>query len=100
MSLYVSIQHRLTKIKKSLSSRFDVTDLGEIHYFLGIEVTRDRPNRKIYLRQPKYIDETLERFNMSDSHPAPIPILPKEHRPPASELPPESEPTEIPYRMQ
>ena len=96
--LFSPTTDELTKIKKSLSSRFDVTDLGEIHYFLGIEVTRDRPNRKIYLRQPKYIDETLERFNMSDSHPAPIPILPKEHLPPASELPPESEATEIPYR--
>jgi len=39
--------------------------MGEIHYLLGIEVIRDRRQRTIRLGQQKYIDDVLQRFNMT-----------------------------------
>ena len=36
-------------IKQELTKRFNLTDLGEFTYFLGIQVTRDRKNRTLEL---------------------------------------------------
>jgi hypothetical protein len=40
-----------------------VKNLGPISTFLGIEITRDRPNRSIRLSQEAYIKKILNRFN-------------------------------------
>jgi hypothetical protein len=89
-------------MKQMLRSRFEVTDLGELHYFLGMEVHRDRIARTISLSQPKLIDDILERFNMSECHPAPIPALPKTHLPKGRDIPVSADEQErldrIPYR--
>jgi len=39
----------ITSIKKELKKRFEMTDLGHLHYYLGIEVTQHR--RYIFLSQ-------------------------------------------------
>ena len=41
-------------------------DLGPVHYILGIQVHRDRPNQHIYLSQAKHIDDVLKKLNMSN----------------------------------
>ena len=40
--------------------------LGELEFFVGIRVTRDRANRTIYLDQQAYLESVLERYNMAD----------------------------------
>jgi hypothetical protein len=50
--------------KSLLSKAFDMKDLGVVHYCLGIEVKRDRKNRKIWLSQKKYIENILNEFGM------------------------------------
>jgi hypothetical protein len=50
--------------KSLLSKAFDMKDLGAVHYCLGIEVKRDRKNRKIWLSQKKYIENILNEFGM------------------------------------
>jgi hypothetical protein len=60
--------------KQLLSTIFEMTDLGEISYFLGMRITRDRPNRLLFLDQQKYIHDILERFNMENSKPALTPF--------------------------
>ena len=39
-------------------------DLGELHYFLGLEVWREAS--KTMVTQSKYVREILNRFNMRD----------------------------------
>ena len=39
-------------------------DLGPIKYILGIEVIRDRANRKMYLSQRKHIGDILDHFKL------------------------------------
>ncbi|KAL5707577.1 non-specific serine/threonine protein kinase [Ranunculus cassubicifolius] len=48
-----------------LQQQFPVKELGPLHFFLGIEVTRT-PNT-IFLHQSKYILDLLTKSNMTDS---------------------------------
>ena len=50
--------------KRKLSAKFEMKDLGTMHYFLGLEVWQ-KPG-KIILSQGKYIVEILKRFGMMD----------------------------------
>eukprot|EP00253_Pinus_taeda_P022152 PITA_22152 len=61
-------------LKTQLSSKFDIKDLGAANYILGMEIKRDRAKRKLWLNQRKYVETTLQRFNMQDSKPVKFPI--------------------------
>jgi hypothetical protein len=52
------------KTKNYLNKQFEMKDLGDIKYILGILVERDQEG--LYLSQSRYIEKVLERFNMSD----------------------------------
>ena len=52
--------------KAGLSKHVEVTDLGELHWMLGIEVKRDRAAGTIHLSQRAYIDSILNRFNFAN----------------------------------
>lgn len=39
----------INSIKESLSKRFHMSDLGACHFYLSMEVTRDRPQRTLRL---------------------------------------------------
>lgn len=51
----------------SLCLTFPVKDLGLIHYFLGVEVTRTPKN--LYLSQFKYITNLFHKTNLHNSKP-------------------------------
>jgi hypothetical protein len=53
-------------IKDSLSARFYMTDLGPCHYYLGMEVIRDRLRRTLQLSQTAYLNKVLDDFGMQD----------------------------------
>jgi hypothetical protein len=56
-------QNKLLQIKEELSQKFEMKDLGELHFFLGIEVERNRDERLILcINQIKYVKEILKRF--------------------------------------
>ena len=56
----------IADIKGELSKRFEMKDLGAASTMLGIEVTRDRKNRKLWTTQRDYTSEVLNRFSMKD----------------------------------
>jgi hypothetical protein len=58
---------RLTSIKEKLSSLFSMKDMGEAQWILGLQITRDRPNRTLKICQSQYIDAIVKRFRMEDS---------------------------------
>ena len=64
----------IDKVKEGLRAEFEMKDLGELQYFLGIQVQRDRSKRQLHINQSGYINSILERFGMEDSKPAPTPI--------------------------
>jgi len=56
----------ISKLKSQLSAQVEMKDLGAARYILGMEIKRDKANRKLWLSQSKYVNSVLERFNMTD----------------------------------
>jgi hypothetical protein len=54
----------ITESEKKLSTKFEMKELGMMHYFLGLEVWQKLD--EIFLNQGKYIVEILKRFRMMD----------------------------------
>ena len=50
--------------KRNLAAKFEMKDLGMMHYFLGMEVWHNVDG--IFLGQGKYALEILNRFKMMD----------------------------------
>ena len=49
---------------------FDMKDLGPVKQILGMEITHDRKNRRLWLSQERYVERILKRFNMKEAKPA------------------------------
>uniref|UniRef100_A0A2N9HXJ7 Integrase catalytic domain-containing protein n=1 Tax=Fagus sylvatica TaxID=28930 RepID=A0A2N9HXJ7_FAGSY len=64
----------LDQLIAQLSTVFDLKDLGPLHYFLGLQVTRS--SFGLYLNQAKYATDLLKKHNMLDSKPAKSPSCP------------------------
>jgi transposase InsO family protein len=60
--------------KARLSKHVEVTDLGELHWMLGIEVKRNREAGTVHLSQRSYIDSILHCFNFADLKPLTTPM--------------------------
>ena len=63
----------MSQLKEALSSRFNMKDLGEIHYCLGMQVTRDTETGEFTLHQGQYIRNILQKFGMTDACPTSTP---------------------------
>ena len=59
----------LSTVKVELANTFDMKDLGEASYILGIKLFRDRNRRIMGLSQVAYIEKVLSRFSMDNSLP-------------------------------
>ena len=55
--------------KRKFNARYTLTDLGPVHWFLGIKITRNRSARTLSLSQRSYIDTILTWFQLSDAKP-------------------------------
>jgi hypothetical protein len=90
----------MKETKQNLCERFEMKDLGRLHFCLGIEIVW-RVDGTCMFNQSKYIENVLERFNMKDCKPVSTPInssvkLTKDMSPKTEEE--ISEMTSIPYR--
>jgi hypothetical protein len=63
----------VTSYKESLASEFEMTDIGLMHYFLGLEVWQDPGH--IFMGHGKYVCEILRRFQMEDIRPMTTPMI-------------------------
>uniref|UniRef100_A0A2N9IH71 Integrase catalytic domain-containing protein n=1 Tax=Fagus sylvatica TaxID=28930 RepID=A0A2N9IH71_FAGSY len=64
----------LSETKRFLSMNFEMKDMGEATYVIGIEIFRDRSHGLLGLSQKGYIDKVLERFHMAECAATPAPI--------------------------
>ena len=64
----------LHETKRMLSNNFDMKDLGEASFVLGIEIHRNRSCRLLGLSQRAYVDRVLERFSMQLCKPGIAPV--------------------------
>ena len=59
-------------MKTILKKKFEMIDLGLLHYFLGLQVLQT--NEGIFLSQSKYVGDLLRLFHMDDCKPTPSPF--------------------------
>ena len=71
ISLYVddllilgSNLHVINEIENILRSHFDIKDLGETNFILGMKITKTCDG--IYLKQSHYIEKILKKYNYHD----------------------------------
>jgi hypothetical protein len=60
--------------KAGLREHVEVTDLGELHWMLGLEIKRDWEHSTIFVLQHAYIDSILRRFHFDDLKPLSTPM--------------------------
>ena len=65
---------KIDKLKKELSKTFEMKDLGSASQILGIKISRDRTNGKLWLSQKSYIEKVLDKFNMGKAKPVSSPL--------------------------
>ncbi|KAH9707327.1 Integrase catalytic domain-containing protein [Citrus sinensis] len=67
---------RIQELKAQLAREFEMKDLGPTNKILGMQIHRDRNNKKIWLSQKNYLKKILRHFNMQDckSISTPVPV--------------------------
>ncbi|RLN29889.1 hypothetical protein C2845_PM05G00250 [Panicum miliaceum] len=62
----------IQRTRENLSDRFQMKELGELKYFLGLEV--ERTKKGLFLGQQKYAKDLLQRYEMLDCKPISTPM--------------------------
>ena len=65
----------LLETKKFLSSNFEMKDLDEASFVLGIEIHRDRRKGVLGLSQKAYLKKVLKKYSMHKCKPSPARIV-------------------------
>jgi hypothetical protein len=73
-TIVASSKLRIDNFKMSVAKQVEITDLGELHWILGIEVRRERENKKIFLSQRAYLDSILRRYGLDELKPVSLPM--------------------------
>ena len=61
-------------LKELLRKRYNIKDLGELRFFLGIRIVRNRVNQKIAIMQDAYMARILESFKLTGINPKATPM--------------------------
>lgn len=65
------------ELKKLLALEFKLKDLGFVRQYLGMRINVNKDKSVITIDQTQYIEQLVERFQMSDCKPQSTPIEPK-----------------------
>ena len=65
---------KLMEFKAKLEKEFDMSDLGELHFFLGVQIERNRAARNLTMHQKSSIEGVLSRFGMEECKPLATPL--------------------------
>ena len=64
----------INRLKVKLSKTFDMKDTRFSKHILGMQITRDRESKKLWISQEMYIERILERFNIQYPKPTSTPL--------------------------
>ncbi|KAK8936281.1 hypothetical protein KSP39_PZI013961 [Platanthera zijinensis] len=67
-----STPERVQSFKETMQKEYEMSDLGEMRYFLGLQIKQS--SGRIFLNQEKYIEKILEKYNMTDCNPVTTPM--------------------------
>lgn len=91
-------------VKNLLAKQFEMSDLGEPTWILGVKIIRNKQTGTIQLNQSRYIIDILKRFKMEECHPCSTPLsvgvkLEKAPQPETLSLEQRQEVEKIPYKQ-
>ena len=69
-----SSMREINHLKASLSSVFEMKDLGAAKQILGMRISRDRSAGTLNLSQEQYIEKVLSKFKMNNAKPRTTPL--------------------------
>ena len=55
---------RLNTVKQALSQQFQVKDMGELHYFLGVKVVQGQKAGSVWIGQQSHNEDILRKFQV------------------------------------
>jgi hypothetical protein len=58
---------KMAEVKKALSDKFEMKDLGELHYFLGVRIIHNNEEGSIWMGQKVYTENLLQKFGMDNA---------------------------------
>ena len=67
-------EEQIKSVKSALASRFEVKDLGEVNYFLGVKIIQDLKKGTIWIGQPLYTKKILQYFGMAEARYVKTPV--------------------------
>ncbi|XP_050884631.1 uncharacterized mitochondrial protein AtMg00810-like [Lathyrus oleraceus] len=70
-----STDQMIEEFKSTMTREFEMTDLGLMRFFLGLEVRQEET--RIFISQEKYAKEILKRYKMESCNPASTPMEPR-----------------------
>ena len=59
MLIVLKNQAEIKKLKVLLKGELEIKDLGEVKKILGMEITRDKQSKKLFLSQKEYLKRVL-----------------------------------------
>ena len=65
---------KIEDIKHQLGKLYQMKDLGPASSYLGIQITRNRNIRAIWIDQEAYIEYALKRFDLIDANSTKTPL--------------------------
>ena len=65
---------KIKEVKDVLAHKFDIKDMGKLHYFLGTKILQDEKSGNIWIGQPVYTNNLLKRFGMQDCKAVSTPV--------------------------
>ena len=68
-------QQRMDEVKGQLSNEFDVKDLGELKYILGVSVIQNHEDNSIWIGQPTYTMNIIDKFGLKDAKSVATPVV-------------------------
>jgi len=67
-----SSERLLSEFKREMMQRYEMSDLGLLHHFLGMEILQT--DQGVFIHQGKYAKSLLSKFGLDDCKPVSIPL--------------------------
>ena len=65
--LIAETMDEMKKVKESLATKFRMTDMGKLHYCLGITIVQDEDKKCLWLHQNQYVQNVLEKYSLTEA---------------------------------
>ena len=66
----------MKQLKTDLESVFEIKDMGDAHWLLGVSITCGKALRTVSLSQTAYIEAMVKHYKMQDTFPVHTPLEP------------------------